>query len=152
DYFRQSVDNNFKDRHVISARCAHLSEPQPIHIQQGRVKCQHRVLCQRGCPFGGYFSSNASTLPWAQKTGNLTLRPHSVVHSILHDQESGIATCVIGSDAESLEEMDFFAPVIFVNASALNTNLILLNSNADRFPQGLGNDYGLLGQYVAFQY
>ena len=150
DYFRQSVDNNFKDRHVISARCAHLSEPQPIHIQQGRVKCQHRVLCQRGCPFGGYFSSNASTLPWAQKTGNLTLRPHSVVHSILYDQESGKATGVKVIDAESLEEMDFFAPVIFVNASALNTNLILLNSKSDRFPQGLGNDNGLLGKYVAF--
>lgn len=150
DYFRQSVNKNFKGRHVISARCAHLSEPQPIHIQQGRVKCQHRILCQRGCPFGGYFSSNASTIPWAQKTGNLTLRPHSVVHSILYDQESGKATGVKVIDTESLEEIDFFANVIFVNASALNTNLILLNSKSDRFPEGLGNDNGLLGKYVAF--
>lgn len=150
DYFRESVNKHFKGRHVISARCAHLSEPQPIHIQQGRVKCQNRVLCQRGCPFGGYFSSNASTIPWAQKTGNLTLRPHSVVHSILYDEESGKATGVKVIDAESLEELDFFADVIFVNASALNTNLILLNSKSDRFPEGLGNDNGLLGKYVAF--
>lgn len=150
DYFRQSVNQHFKNRHVISARCAHLSDPQPIHLQQGRVKCQHRVLCQRGCPFGGYFSSNASTLPWAQKTGNLTLRPHSVVHSILYDQESGKAKGVKVIDTESLEEIDFFAEVIFVNASALNTNLILLNSKSDRFPEGLGNDNGLLGKYIAF--
>lgn len=150
DYFRQSVNQHFKNRHVISARCAHLSDPQPIHLQQGRVKCQHRILCQRGCPFGGYFSSNASTLPWAQKTGNLTLRPHSVVHSILYDQESGKAKGVKVIDTESLEEIDFFAEVIFVNASALNTNLILLNSKSDRFPAGLGNDNGLLGKYIAF--
>lgn len=150
DYFRQSVDSHFEGRHVISARCAHLSAPQPIHIQQGRTKCQHRVLCQRGCPFGGYFSSNSSTIPWAQKTGNLTLRPHSVVHSILYDQESGKATGVRVIDTESREELDFFAKVIFVNASALNTNLILLNSKSNRFPNGLGNDNGLLGKYVAF--
>ena len=150
DYFRQSVNKNFKNRHVVSARCAHLSEPQPIHIEQGRVKCQHRILCQRGCPFGGYFSSNASTIPWAQKTGNLTLRPYSVVHSILYDQESGKAKGVRVIDTESLEELEFFANVIFVNASALNTNLILLNSKSDRFPEGLGNDNGLLGKYVAF--
>ncbi|WP_270087977.1 GMC oxidoreductase [Sphingobacterium sp. SYP-B4668] len=150
DYFRKSVSQQFKDRHVISARCAHLSDPQPIHIEQGRVQCQNRVLCQRGCPFGGYFSSNSSTIPWAKKTGNLTLRPHSVVHSILYDQESGKATGVKVMDTETLEEIDFFAKVIFVNASALNTNLILLNSKSERFPQGLGNDSGLLGKYVAF--
>lgn len=150
DYFRESVNKNFKNRHVISARCAHLSEPRSIHIQQGRVKCQHRVLCQRGCPFGGYFSSNASTIPWAERTGNLTLRPHSVVHSILYDQETGKAKGVKVIDTESLEELDFFANVIFVNASTLNTNLILLNSKSDRFPNGLGNDNGLLGKYAAF--
>lgn len=150
DYFRQSVNQHFKNRHVISARCAHLSDPRPVHIEQGRVKCQHRILCRRGCPFGGYFSSNASTIPWAQKTGNLTLRPHSVVHSILYDQESGKATGVKVIDADSLEELEFFAEVIFVNASTLNTTLILLNSKSDRFPGGLGNDNGLLGKYVAF--
>ncbi|GGG82716.1 oxidoreductase [Parapedobacter pyrenivorans] len=150
DHFREVVSKHYQGRHIISARCAHLSQPQPIHIQQGRVQCQNRTLCQRGCPFGGYFSSNASTIPWAQKTGNLTLRPFSVVHSILYDQESGKATGVRVVDTNTKEEMEFYAQVIFVNASTLNTNLILMNSLSDRFPEGLGNDNGLLGKYVAF--
>lgn len=150
DHFRNTVDRHFKDRHIISARCAHLSQPQAIHIEQGRVQCQHRKLCQRGCPFGGYFSSNASTIPWAQKTGNLTLRPYSVAHSVLYDKESGRATGVKVIDTETLEEIDFHAKVVFVNASTLNTNLILLNSVSDRFPEGLGNDNGLLGKFVGF--
>lgn len=150
DHFRNTVDRHFKDRHIISARCAHLSQPQAIHIEQGRVQCLHRKLCQRGCPFGGYFSSNASTIPWAQKTGNLTLRPYSVAHSVLYDKESGRATGVKVIDTETLEEIDFHAKVVFVNASTLNTNLILLNSVSDRFPEGLGNDNGLLGKFVGF--
>ncbi|NGM61100.1 GMC family oxidoreductase [Sphingobacterium sp. SGG-5] len=150
DHFRRSVDRHFSGRHIISARCAHLSQPQPVHLQQGRVQCQNRLLCRRGCPFGGYFSSNSSTLPWALKTGNLTLRPFSVVHSILYDQESGKATGVRVIDANTGGELEFYAKVIFVNASALNTNLILLNSTSGRFPDGLGNDSGLLGKYVAF--
>ncbi len=150
DHFRNVVDKHYQRRHIISARCAHLSQPQPIHIQQGRVQCQNRILCQRGCPFGGYFSSNSSTIPWAQKTGNLTLRPFSVVHSIQYDQETGKATGVTVVDTNTKEEMVFYAKVIFVNASTLNTNLILMNSVSDRFPEGLGNDNGLLGKYVAF--
>jgi len=150
NHFRRAVADRFPGRHVISARCAHLSQPQPIHIQQGRVQCQNRVLCQRGCPFGGYFSSNSSTIPWAQKTGNLTLRPHSVVHSIIYDKDLGRATGVRVIDANTKEELEFYAKVIFVNASTLNTNLILLNSTSDRFPEGLGNDNGLLGKYIAF--
>ena len=150
DHFKKSVQSKFKDRYIISARCAHLSKPEPIHIEQGRVKCQNRILCQRGCPFGGYFSSNASTIPWALKTGNLTLRPHSVVHSVIYDDKLNKAVGVKVVDTESLEELEFYAKVIFVNAATLNTNLILLNSKSARFPNGLGNDNGLLGKYVAF--
>ena len=150
-YFKEQVALHYKDRrHVIIARCAHVTQPQPIHLQQGRAQCQNRVLCQRGCPFGGYFSSNASTLPWAAKTGNLTLRPQSVVHSIMYDDAKGKATGVRVIDAVTKEAIEFYAPIIFVNASALNTNLILLNSTSSRFPEGLGNDNGLLGKFVAF--
>src|SRR5690606_37588215 len=138
------------NRHVISARCAHLSQPEPIHLEQGRVQCQNRKLCQRGCPFGGYFSSNASTLPWAEKTGNMTLRPFSVVESIIYDEEKGKAIGVRVMDTNTKESIDFYSRVIFVNASALNTNLILLNSTSSRFPNGLGNDNGLLGKYIGF--
>lgn len=149
-YFKEVVAKQYKDRQIISGRCAHLSQPAAIHLQQGRAKCQNRTLCERGCPFGGYFSSNATTIPWAAKTGHMTLRPHSVVHSIIYDEAKGKATGVRVIDAQSKESIEYFAPVIFVNASALNTNLILLNSTSRRFPNGLGNDNGLLGKYVAF--
>lgn len=137
-------------RHLVQGRWAHLSQPEPIHLQQGRGKCQCRNLCMRGCPFGGYFSSVTSTLPWAAKTGNLSVRPHSVVHSILYDPESGMASGVKVIDAKTKEEIVFSARIIFLNASALNTNLILLNSRSERFPNGLGNDNGLLGKYIGF--
>ena len=149
-YFKKTVEKKYGNRKVITARCAHISKPQPIHLQQGRTQCQNRILCQRGCPFGGYFSSNASTLPWAAKTSNLTLRPDSVVHSILYDEQKGKAIGVKVIDSNTKEEIDFFAKVIFVNAAAINTNLILLNSTSSRFPNGLGNDSDTLGKYVAF--
>lgn len=148
-HMKQSIKNNF-DRHMVHARWAHVTQPQEIHLQQGRGQCQARNLCMRGCPFGGYFSSNSSTLPWAQRTGNLTLRPHSVVHSIIYDQEKGKATGVRIIDANTRETIDYFARIVFVNASALNSNLVLLNSTSSRFPNGLGNDNGLLGKFVSF--
>ncbi|WP_100628524.1 GMC oxidoreductase [Algoriphagus formosus] len=138
------------DRHMISARCAHINGNLDFYAQQGRAKCQNRNLCQRGCPFGGYFSSNSSTIPWALKTGNLTLRPDSIVHSIIYDEEKGKATGVRIIDRLTKEMEEFYADVIFVNAAALNTNAILLNSTSSRFPNGLGNDNELLGKYVAF--
>ena len=145
-----NIMKKFADRSVIQGRCAHLTEPQPIHIEQGRQPCQARSLCERGCPFGGYFSSNASTIPWAQKTGNLTLQPNSVVHSIIYDEATQKAKGVRVIDAITKKATEYFAKIIFVNASTLNTNLILLNSISKRFPNGLGNDNGLLGKYIAF--
>lgn len=150
NYFKSVVAKNYNDRHVIYARCAHLTEPKEIHLQQGRAQCQKRTLCQRGCPFGGYFSSNASTLPWAERTGNLVMKINSIVHSIIYDDKKGRATGVRVIDAITKKETEYFAKVIFVNAAALNTNLILLNSTSSRFPEGLGNDNGLLGKFVAF--
>jgi choline dehydrogenase-like flavoprotein len=147
---QQSIKANFPNRHLVHARWAHITQPKEIHLQQGRGQCQARNLCMRGCPFGGYFSSVSSTLPWAEKTGNLTMRPHSVVHSIIYDEQKGKATGVRVIDSETKETTDFFARVIFVNASALNSNLVLLNSTSSRFPRGLGNDNGLLGKFVAF--
>lgn len=137
-------------RHLVHARWAHLTKPNDIHLQQGRGQCQARNLCMRGCPFGGYFSSVSSTLPWAAKTGNLTIRPHSVVHSIIYDDQKQKAVGVRVIDALTHVATDFFAKVIFVNASALNSNLILLNSTSTRFPNGLGNDSVLLGKYICF--
>ncbi|GAB3509505.1 GMC family oxidoreductase [Emticicia fontis] len=137
-------------RHVIQGRCAHVTDPQPIHMKQGRAKCQHRNLCNRGCPYGGYFSSNASTLPWAAKTGNMTLRPFSTVHSIIFDEKLNKASGVRVVDTNTKEMIEYYAKIIFVNGSALNSNLILLNSISNRFPDGLGNDNGLLGKFIAW--
>ncbi len=141
---------NYKDRHVVQGRCAHLTKPNPIHLQQGRNQCQARSLCERGCPFGGYFSSNSSTIPWARNTGKLTLKTNAVVHSLIYDDKKGKATGVRIIDTDTKKATEYFANIIFVNAACLNSNLILLNSISSRFPNGLGNDNGLLGKYVAF--
>ncbi len=150
NYFSDFVKKNYTNRHIVYGRCAHLTQPQEIHLKQGRAQCQKRNLCQRGCPFGGYFSSNSVTLPWAEKTGNLTMRSDTIVHSIIYDDKAGKATGVRVIDAKTQQATEYFARIIFVNAAALNTNLILLNSTSSRFPNGLGNDSGLLGKYVAF--
>ena len=149
-YFKQKMGQHYPDRPVIMGRAAHLTQPNPIHTKQGRARCQHRTLCERGCPFGGYYSSNASTIPWALKTGKLTLRPDSVVHSIIYDPVKAKATGVRVIDAHTKQMTEYYANVLFLNASALNTNKILLNSTSSRFPNGLGNDNGLLGKFIAF--
>jgi len=149
-YIQKSIHENYKGRTVVQGRCAHLTKPNAIHLEQGRGKCQARSICYRGCPFGGYFSTNSSTLPWAMKTGNLTLRPFSVVHSIIYDDKKEKATGVRVIDTTTKESTDFFAKIIFVNAACLNTNLLLLNSTSSRFPNGFGNDNGLLGKFIAF--
>lgn len=147
---QRKISQHYSDRHMVQGRWAQLTEPSEIHLQQGRGRCQARNMCMRGCPYGGYFSSVSCTLPWAERTGNLTVRPFSVVHSILYDEQKGKASGVSVIDTITHEVTDYFARIIFVNASALNSTLILLNSVSSRFPEGLGNDNGLLGKYVAF--
>ena len=149
-HFSKEVAKNYNDRHIIMGRAAHLTQPKQIHFDQGRGTCQHRTICERGCPYGGYFSSNSSTLPWAARTGKMTLRPHSIVHSIIYDEKKGKASGVRVIDANTKEMIEYYAKIIFVNAAALNSNLILLNSTSSRFQNGLGNDSGVLGKYVAF--
>lgn len=149
-FIQEKINTAFTDRRVVQGRCAHLTQPNPVHLEQGRGQCQARNICYRGCPFGGYFSSNSSTIPWAMKTGNLTLRPFSVVHSIIYDEAKKKAVGVRVIDTNTNEATEFFAKVIFVNAACLNSNLILMNSTSSRFPNGLGNDSGLLGKYIAF--
>ena len=150
EYFSQQVKKYYKDRHVIYGRCAHLTESRPIFVKQGRGLCVSRQICQRGCPLGGYFNVNSTLIPWALKTGNLTLKSNSVVHSILYDEDQKKAIGVRVIDSNSKTSQDYFAKVVFVSASTLNSNLILLNSKSNRFPDGLGNDNGLLGKFIAF--
>ncbi|HPW62180.1 MAG TPA: GMC family oxidoreductase [Cyclobacteriaceae bacterium] len=147
---KEKIEKKYKDRFMVHGRGAHLTQPTELHLKQRRGQCQARDLCARGCPYGGYFSSVSATLPWAQKTGNLTIRPHSVVHSIIYDEQKGKASGVRVVDALTKETIEFSARIIFVNAACLNSNLILLNSTSSRFPNGLGNDNGLLGKHVIF--
>ena len=147
---QRKINDHYIDRRMVVGRCAHLTKPTKLHIEQNRGQCMARDLCARGCPYGAYFSSNASTIPWAQKTGNLTIRPNSIVHSIIYDDQKDKAIGVRVIDALTKKMTDYFARIIFVNAACLNSNLLLLNSISKRFPNGLGNDNGLLGHYVTF--
>ena len=144
-HVRQELERKFKGRHLTVGRVAHLTEPQPWHLELGRAQCQNRNRCSRGCPYGAYFSSNSATLPAAQRTGNFTVRPNSIVQSISYDEQKQRAKGVRIIDTESKETIEFFANIIFCNASTLGTTAILLNSTSNRFPNGLGNDSGELG-------
>ena len=109
----QKVIREKFNRHYVSGRWAHITDPQPIHTAQNRTQCQNRNACMRGCPLGGYFSSVSSTLPWAKKTGNLTIRPHSVVHSIIYDEQKQKATGVRIIDANTKQSTDFFVSSLY---------------------------------------
>ena len=114
-------------------------------LWEGRVNCQYRSRCRRGCPYGAYFSSNSSTLPAAEATGNMTLRPNSIVHSIIYDDKKEKATGVRVIDSETLEMKEYYSKIIFLNASTVNSTSIMLNSKSNRFQNGFGNDSGELG-------
>ncbi|GAA4289837.1 GMC oxidoreductase [Aestuariibaculum suncheonense] len=140
--FRNKIENEYDNRYLIMGRFAHLTGDVE---HEGRVNCQNRNKCIRGCMYGGYFSSNASTLPAAAKTGNMTLRPHSIVNKIIYDNNRQLATGVEVIDAETHETLTFSAKVIFCCASAIASTAILMHSKSKRFPNGLGNDSGELG-------
>ena len=131
---RKGIEKNFAGRTMTISRVANLTKPI-----NGRASCQYRNLCSRGCPYGAYFSTQAATLPAAVATGNLTLRPNSAVSSVIYDEQQGRATGVRVIDTESKAEEEYFANIIFLNASTLGTAQILLNSTSNRFPNGLGN-------------
>jgi choline dehydrogenase-like flavoprotein len=134
------------NRDLIIGRVAHATAPLPHSPQRGT--CQYRNLCARGCPYGGYFSSVSSTLPAAEKTGNMTLRPNSIVHGLIYDEQKGKATGVRVQDAETGQQIEFSAKVIFLCASTFGSTYIMLNSISKRFPNGFGNDSGELGHNI----
>jgi choline dehydrogenase-like flavoprotein len=139
-HVKDKVAENFTDRMITMGRVANLSQNH-----NGRSKCQNRNLCSRGCPFGAYFSSQSSTLPAAVATGNMTLRPNSIVTEVLYDKDTKKATGVRVLDAETLETTEYYAKIVFLNASTLNSTWILMNSISEAFPNGMGNSSGELG-------
>ncbi len=138
------IKDHYKgQRKMIIGRVAHITAPH-----EGREQCQFRNKCALGCPFGGYFSTQSSTLPAARKTRNLTLRPWSIVTKILYDKNSKRATGVEVLDAETNKTYTYNAKIIFLNASTLNSAWILMNSATDIWPDGLGSSSGELGHNI----
>jgi len=140
-HFKQITEKNFPGRVVTMGRVANLTQPV-----KGRGVCQARNLCQRGCPYGGYFSTNASTLPAAFATGNLTLLSDSIVNKVLYDEQKGLATGVEVVNTKTNEVVEFYSRLVFLNAATLGTAFILLNSISNRFPNGLGNGSDQVGR------
>ena len=140
-HFKQQIETKYDDRKVIIGRAANLTQPV-----KGRGQCMARDLCHRGCPFGAYFSTNASTMPAAYATGNLTVRPHSLVNKVLYDEQKQKATGVEIIDTETKKTEEFYARIIFLNAATVGTTFILLNSTSSRFPNGLGNGSDQVGR------
>jgi len=143
NHLKGNIADTYDDRLLTIGRVAHITEGSKPGA--GRATCQHRNRCMRGCPFGAYFSSNSSTLPVAEATGNMTLRPNSIVHEVLYDENNKKATGVRVIDTETNETFEFKAKVIFLCASAIASTGILMQSKSDRFPNGMGNDSGELG-------
>jgi choline dehydrogenase-like flavoprotein len=137
------IKKQYKDRHMIIGRVANLTAPL-----QARTQCQYRNRCWEGCPFGGYFSTQSSTFPAATATGNLTVRPWSIVTKIIYDKNTKKATGVEVLDAETNKTYEFHSKILFLNASALNSAWVLMNSATDIWPEGLGSSSGELGHNV----
>lgn len=139
--FKSRMEKDFPGRKLTITRSANLTQPV-----KGRGVCQSRDLCHRGCPYGAYFSTNSSTMPAAFATGNLTLRPNSIVNKVLYDEQKGKAIGVEMIDSETNEVIEFFSKIIFLNAATVGTAFILLNSISNRFPNGLGNGSDQVGR------
>jgi choline dehydrogenase-like flavoprotein len=135
-------------RPVTIGRTAHLTKPGPQHLAIGRGSCQYRNKCMRGCPYGGYYSSLAGGLNSAERTGNLTLINNAIVAEVLYDPTTKRAKGVRVIDQNTMESREYFAKIIFLNAGAIQSTSILMQSKSERFPNGMGNDSDQLGRNI----
>ncbi len=146
--FKAAVEKAFPTRKVIPGRTANLSVAQPHHEELGRTSCQARSLCDRGCSYGAYHSSLSSSLPAAQRTGNLTIITDQIVHSVIHDPKTGKVTGVRTINQNTKVGKTFEAKVVFLNASTIGTAQILLNSKSEAMPRGLANGSDMVGRHL----
>lgn len=146
-YFKDQVNKKL-GRPVTIGRVAHLTQPGAHHTALGRGSCQYRNKCMRGCPYGGYFSSLSATLPAAMRTKRLTMIHNAIVSEIIYDEASQKAKGVRVIDQNTLAVTEYFAKIIFVNAGAIGSTSILMNSKSSRFTNGLGNDSDQLGRNI----
>ena len=145
---KEKVEQTFPERKFIPARMANLTQANKVHTDLGRVQCQARSECPRGCSFGGYYSSNSGALPAAKRTGNLTLTANAQVQQVLYDDVTGKASGVRYVDNKTGQSHTVTAKVVFMCASTLGSIQILLNSTSTAFPAGIGNRYDILGRYI----
>ncbi|MCC6723713.1 MAG: GMC family oxidoreductase [Saprospiraceae bacterium] len=144
----EAIKKNWNDRRMIIGRVAHLTKPKEHHLKLGRGQCQLRNRCHWGCPYGAYFSSLSATIPAAKATGNLTIRSDANVSEVIYDEKTQRATGVRFIDRKTKQTEEYFAKIIFLNASTIGTTFVLLNSKSNRFPNGFGNDSGVIGHYL----
>lgn len=145
-HLKERIASSYEDRLMTIGRVAHIT--QGSKEGAGRTACQFRNRCDRGCPFGAYFSSNSSTLPAAEATGNMTLRPNSIVAEVLYDEKTQKATGVRVVDALTKESIEFRSKIVFLCASSMASTAILMQSKSNRFPNGMGNESGELGHNI----
>ncbi|WP_342805496.1 GMC family oxidoreductase [Alteromonas sp. M12] len=145
---KAAIEKAFPGRNLIMGRTAHLTKPTTLHLSQGRVQCQTRNECQKGCSFGAYFSTQSSTLPAAAKTNNLSIAANSVVHSLIYDEKRNRVVGVRVIDNDDLSTREYFADVVFLCASTIGSTQIMLNSTSKKFPNGIANSSGVLGHYL----
>ena len=143
---KTAIAKNYKNRVLTIGRVAHITEG--TKPGSGRVTCQYRNRCKRGCPYGAYFSSNSSTLPMAEATGNMTLRPNSIAFEVMYDKDKKRATGVKIVDANTKEVIEFKSKIVFLCASSMASTAILMQSKSDAFPNGMGNASGELGHNI----
>jgi choline dehydrogenase-like flavoprotein len=143
---KRQVENKFPGRNVIPARIAHLTEPTQEQLDLGRSRCQSRRQCEKGCIFGAYFSANSATLPAAMRTGNCTIVTDAIVDTLQYDSETGRVSGVNVIDRVTAEKRTYTARVVFLNASAIASAAILLNSTSEHFPNGLANGSDQVGR------
>ncbi len=145
---KKGIESKFVGRKMIVGRVAHLTSPTEEQTALGRGSCQFRNRCMRGCPYGAYFSTQSATLPAAKKTNNLTLINDKIVYSVIFDDEKGKATGVKAIDQNTKEEVEYFAKIIFLNASAINSAWIMMQSKSKTHENGLGNTSDQLGRNI----
>ena len=145
---KEKLEANFPGRRMINGRCAHLTKPTPEQEELGRVVCQTRSLCNRGCSFGAYYSSLSASLPAAERTGNMTIVNDTIVTELVYDESSEKVTGVRTIDANTKEGKTYNARVVFLCASAFGSVQLLLQSKSDAMPNGLGNTYDVVGRYI----
>ncbi len=146
EHLKNGIAKNYKDRVLTIGRVAHITEGSKPGA--GRGTCQYRNRCKRGCPYGAYFSSNSSTLPMAEATGKMTLRPNSIVFEVVYDKDKRKATGVRIVDAETKEIIEYKSKIVFLCASSMASTSILMQSKSEAFPNGMGNASGELGHNI----